>query len=146
MASAVAEFKQSLSLDPKQPEVMMRLAAALEKTGDWLGSLDHYRNQHLASLKDAGKSAEAAKLEASVATSKAGTGISEKIDASMQAGSNALMQRQWDEAIRNYKQAAELGEKLQPHDGRLAVALGELGRITMGCETSARRTPSSIDS
>ncbi|MCU1316023.1 MAG: hypothetical protein JWN63_1345, partial [Candidatus Acidoferrum typicum] len=89
-------------------------------------------NQHLASLKEAGKSAEAAKLEASVATSKAGTGISEKIDASMLAGSNALMQRQWDEAIRNYKQAAELGEKLQPHDGRLAVALDELGRITMG--------------
>jgi tetratricopeptide (TPR) repeat protein len=91
-------------------------------------------SQHLASLKAAGKSAEAAKLEAGVATTKAGTGITEKIDAAMQAGSNALMQRQWDEAIRNYKHAVELGDKLQPHDGRLAIALGELGRITMGLQ------------
>ena len=91
-------------------------------------------NQHLASLKAAGKSAEVAKLESSVAISKADTGLTEQVDAAMQAGSNALMQRQWDEAIRNYRQAVEFGDKLRPHDGRLAVALGELGRITMGLQ------------
>ncbi len=90
--------------------------------------------QHLAALKAAGKSPEAAKLEASVASTKADLGLTEQIDAAMQAGSSALMQRQWDEATRNYKQAVELGEKLHPHDGRLGVALGELGRITMGLQ------------
>jgi len=85
-------------------------------------------NQHLVSLKAAGKSAEAAKREACVATSQAGSGITEKVDAAMQAGYDAFMQRQWDQAIRNYKKAIELSEKLQPHDGRLAIALGELGR------------------
>ena len=94
-------------------------------------------HQHLASLKAAGESAEAAKLEASVAALKADTGLTEQIDAAMQAGSSSLMQRQWDESVRNYKQAVELGEKLQPHDGRLAIALGELGRITMGLQQFA---------
>src|SRR2546429_8999170 len=81
-----------------------------------------------------GKSAESAKLESSVAALQASSGISEKIDTAMQAGSSALMQRQWQDAITNYKQAVELGEKLQPHDGRLAIALGELGRITVGLQ------------
>ena len=54
-----------------------------------------------------------------------------------QASSSALMQRQWDEAVRSYKQAVKLAEKLLPHDGRLAIALGELGRITMGLQQFA---------
>ena len=89
-------------------------------------------------MKAAGKSAEAAKLESLVAVSQADTGVTEKVDAAMQAGSSARVQRQWDEAVRNYKQAVELGEKLQPHDGRLAIALGELGRITMGLQQFAQ--------
>src|SRR2546430_17653295 len=56
-------------------------------------------NLHPASLKAAGKSAESAKLESSVAALRAGSGISEKIDTAMQAGSSALMQRQWQDAI-----------------------------------------------
>jgi hypothetical protein len=52
----------------------------------------------------------------------------------MQAGSSALMQRQWQVAITSYRQAVELGEKLQPRDGRLAVALGELGGLTVGLQ------------
>jgi tetratricopeptide (TPR) repeat protein len=55
----------------------------------------------------------------------------------MQAGSDAFMQRQWDQAIRNYKKAIELSEKLQTHDGRLAIVLGELGRVTMGLQNFA---------
>src|SRR2546422_1858625 len=33
--SAIGEFKQSLSLDPKQLQVQLELAAALEKKGYW---------------------------------------------------------------------------------------------------------------
>jgi Tetratricopeptide repeat len=47
---AIAQFKQSVALDPKQPTIAIELAAALEKKGDWVASLDQY---HKAALADA---------------------------------------------------------------------------------------------
>jgi tetratricopeptide (TPR) repeat protein len=164
--TAIAEFRQALSLAPKDTEVRLRFAAALEKKGDWVGSLDQYRraglageyvdlgnhvvrvispspqdqlkaaelrlSQHLAALKAGGKSAEAAKLESSVAASRTDTSSSEKLDAALQAGFNAMRSGKFNDAWQNYKEAVDLGEKMQQHDARLSVALGELGRITSG--------------
>jgi tetratricopeptide (TPR) repeat protein len=45
---AVAEFRQAIGLDPKQIQVMIKLAAALEKSGDWVASMDEYRKASLA--------------------------------------------------------------------------------------------------
>jgi tetratricopeptide (TPR) repeat protein len=91
-------------------------------------------SQHLAALKAAGNSVEAEKLESGVAASKSDPGASQNLDAAMQAGANALTQRNWEEAVGSYKRAVELAEKIQPRDGRLPIALGELGRITMGLQ------------
>jgi tetratricopeptide (TPR) repeat protein len=89
-------------------------------------------SQHLAALKAGGKSAEAAKLESSVAASKTNAGPSEKLDAAMRAAFDAMRSGKFNDAWQNYKEAVDLGEKMQPHDARLSVALGELGRITSG--------------
>jgi tetratricopeptide (TPR) repeat protein len=36
--------------------------------------------------------------------------------------------------LQDYKEAVDIGERLQPHDGRLTTTLGELGRIAMGLQ------------
>ncbi|MGH9575290.1 MAG: tetratricopeptide repeat protein [Candidatus Acidiferrales bacterium] len=40
---SIQEFKQSLLLDPKQDQVALRLASALEKDGEWAAAVDQYR-------------------------------------------------------------------------------------------------------
>ncbi|MGH9735362.1 MAG: tetratricopeptide repeat protein [Candidatus Acidiferrales bacterium] len=47
LAGAVGEFQASLQLKPKQIQVMLRLASALEKHGDWVESLNEYREASL---------------------------------------------------------------------------------------------------
>jgi len=89
-------------------------------------------NAHLADLKAAGRSAEAASLEASIASMQASSGLSEKLNLAMQAGFEAHSKQQFDEARRDYGQAVDLAEKLQPHDQRLASALDYLGREYLG--------------
>jgi tetratricopeptide (TPR) repeat protein len=87
---------------------------------------------HLADLKAAGKSAEAASLEASIASMQASSGLSEKLNLAMQAAFEAHSKQQFDEARRDYGQAVDLAEKLQPHDQRLASALDYLGKEYLG--------------
>jgi hypothetical protein len=82
---------------------------------------------HLASLKAAGKSAEAASLQARVQNISASAGLSEKLDAAMQAGAKANSERRWDEAKKAFQEAVDLAEKIQPHDSRLITALDHLG-------------------
>ena len=88
--------------------------------------------QNLSSLKANGKSAEADKLASAVAASRADTSLSAKLDAAMQAGFAALREGRANDALQNYKEAVQIGEQMKVQDDRLAVALGELGRITLG--------------
>jgi tetratricopeptide (TPR) repeat protein len=46
--AAIAQFKQSIALDPKQTAITIELAAAFEKKGDWVFSLEQYRKAALA--------------------------------------------------------------------------------------------------
>ena len=46
---AIAEFKEAVSLDPKQSQVILELGAALEKKGDWLGALEQDKKAALMS-------------------------------------------------------------------------------------------------
>jgi tetratricopeptide (TPR) repeat protein len=148
---AIAEFREAIAVDPKLVPIMLELAAALEKKGDWVGSLDEYRRaaladprpeiqeryktagehfqQHLAALKASGNSAEAAKLESSRLASKVEPKVSEKLDALMQDGLKAMEARRFDEAEKHYKEAAALAEKLQPIDDRLTNSLVAVGSI-----------------
>lgn len=40
---AIGEFKEAIALAPTHPWVIMELAAALEKKGDWVGAMEQYR-------------------------------------------------------------------------------------------------------
>ena len=44
---AICEFKESVSLDPKQTQVIVELGSAFEKKGDWVGALEQYRKAAL---------------------------------------------------------------------------------------------------
>jgi tetratricopeptide (TPR) repeat protein len=162
--SAIGQFQESLALLPKQANVRLELAAALEKKGEWVGSLDQYRQaavddnidrtevrtgtsvrvygaaeeyreakerfaQHVASLRKAGKSSEAAQLEKSQNDAHANASTIQKLDSLMQTGSQAFAERRFDDAEREYKQALQMAEQLQPLDGRLTTILAHLGQL-----------------
>lgn len=153
-SGAIAEFKQAIALDPKQDQIRLELAAALEKNDNWVEAINQYHqaamanprpetqeqyksaqarfNQHMAALRASGKSAEAATLGSSLHASKVDPGISEELDAIMEAGLQAMIAGHFDEAEVNYKQAVELAEKLQPHDMRLATSLLRLANCYAG--------------
>ena len=171
--AAIGEFQQSIALKPNQIPVMMELAAALEKKGDWPAALHEYHraalldasidirgkvirsdalipeteykkaqerfNQYVASLKSAGKSAEAAQVQARIRSMEAAPGLSEKLDAAIQAGLQANSQRHFEEALTHFKEAVELADKIQPHDQRLASALDYLGMQNLGRDFPAAR-------
>jgi tetratricopeptide (TPR) repeat protein len=85
--------------------------------------------QHLSELRAAGKSEEAAKLETKMDSVEASKGVSGKLDRAMEAGGEDYKEKRFAEAERNYQQAVKLGEQLQPHEGRLVLALGYLGSL-----------------
>jgi tetratricopeptide (TPR) repeat protein len=87
---------------------------------------------HLTALKAAGKTAEASKLESAVSASQLNTSDSAKLDAAMQAGFAAIRDGRSNDALQHYKEAVDIAEKMKIRDRRLSVALGELGRITLG--------------
>ena len=93
--------------------------------------------EHIAALKAAGKVSEAAALEASVRAAEAAPGLSEQVDAAMQAGMRELTQRHFDVALADYKQAVVLADKMQPHDGRLVTALDNVGNGSMAHDPAA---------
>jgi tetratricopeptide (TPR) repeat protein len=82
---------------------------------------------HLSQLRAAGKSGEAAALEAKNGEMQVGAGVSQKLDAAMEAGNEAFQQQRYDEAERSYKEAVKLAEQVKPHDARLVMSLGFLG-------------------
>ena len=86
---------------------------------------------HLAAMRKAGKTEEAAKLESAVRTSRRNMSLSEKLDAALQAGFEAMRNGQSNEIIQNYREAVDLAEKLRPHDRRLMIALRTLGLAKM---------------
>lgn len=85
--------------------------------------------QHLAELRAAGKSNEAAQLEARVNELQQAQGISGQLDAAMEAGAKAYRERRLEDAERSYKEAVKLAEQLQPHEARLVMSLNFLGSL-----------------
>ena len=85
--------------------------------------------QHLADLRAAGKSDEAAELEARIASATASKGLSGKLDAAIEAGSTAANEQRFDDAFRNYSEAIKLAEQIRPPDARLVISLGALGAL-----------------
>lgn len=95
---------------------------------------------HIAALKSAGKSTEAAELEARIHAKRGATGLSEQLDAAMQAGTEADKLKHYDEALRHYQEAVQAAEKLQPHDMRLVTALDHVGNHYLGQDPAAAQS------
>lgn len=129
-----------------------RKAALTDAGVDWRGKItrsdelnpqNEYKyaqerlSQHIASLKAVGKSSEAAQLEASLKNSQAAPSISEKLYMALQAGAADNRQRDFEAAKRDFKQAVELADKIQPHDQRLVSALDHLGNEYFGEDPAA---------
>jgi tetratricopeptide (TPR) repeat protein len=119
---AAAKKVQAAIMNAGGPEVVVDAPGAYQAAQMRL-------KQHLSELRAAGKGQEAADLEARVESKQAGKGISGKLDAAMEAGSEDYKEQRFAEAERNYQEAVRLGEQLRPHEGRLVLALGYLGSL-----------------
>jgi tetratricopeptide (TPR) repeat protein len=84
---------------------------------------------YVASMKAAGKSAEAAELEKRVGMLDTAGGTLEKEQAAIQSGDQAEKERRLEDAEKLYKQAVGLAEQLPPGDDNLSLALGRLGGV-----------------
>lgn len=137
-----------------QTEIRLELAAAYEKDEDWIDALDQFHQAalsdlrpeiqsryseaqdrlkvHIAALKTSGKSAEAEDLEARLRVSIQGPSISQKLDEAMHEGHVAAMSGHADDVEKNFKEAVELAQKLQPPDDRLKVSLLYLANLYAG--------------
>jgi tetratricopeptide (TPR) repeat protein len=87
-------------------------------------------NQHLAALRKAGKSAQAAQLEKTLRDTQSSASATQKLDSLMQSGAQSFSERRFDDSERDFKQALQIAETLQPLDGRLANILSHLGQIS----------------
>jgi tetratricopeptide (TPR) repeat protein len=82
---------------------------------------------YVASLKAAGKAAEAVEQEERARMLDTSAGTLERVQMAMQAGERAFKERRFDEAEKSYNEAVALAEHLPPGDENLIVALGRLG-------------------
>ena len=85
--------------------------------------------QHLANLRAAGKSVEASALEARLRAASSTANLDDKFHAAMQASSKAVKEKRWNDAENSAKDAIKFAEQIQPPDGRLPEAAGQLGNV-----------------
>jgi tetratricopeptide (TPR) repeat protein len=141
-------------------EIRLELAAAYQKDGDVIDALDQFHQAalidfrpeiqsrykeaqdrfkvHIAALKASGKSAEAEDLEARLRVSNVGPNTSQRLDDVMHEGHVAAMSGHADDVEKNFKEAVELAQKLQPPDDRLKVSLLYLANLYAGRKDYAR--------
>jgi tetratricopeptide (TPR) repeat protein len=138
-AGAINEFRRAALDDasvPLQGKIIRNTDRDAQRDyGDAQKRLD----AHLAQLKTAGKSSEAADLQKRILASQASSSLSDQVDATMQFGAAANNLKQWDEAAREYQKAVDLADKLQPHDPRLVTALDHLGYQVLGRDPAVAR-------
>jgi len=85
--------------------------------------------QHLADLRATGKASEADSLEALLKQHEASPNYDEKFHFAMAKSKQAAQERRFDDAETSAKEAVSIAEKIQPQDGRLAEAVGQLGNV-----------------
>jgi len=91
----------------------------------------------IAAMKASGNAAGAAGVKADLRNTMTSRDISARLDHAMRAGQDAAAARHFDEAEKSYKEAVDLAEKLQPHDGRLPTSLMRLSFLYGGRKDSA---------
>ncbi len=85
--------------------------------------------QRLTDLRASGKSSEAAALEARLKASEVAPNLDERFHAAMQTSMQAIGERRFNDAETSAKQAIEIAGQIQPEDGRLPEAVGQLGTV-----------------
>jgi tetratricopeptide (TPR) repeat protein len=101
----------------------------------WYRAGDNYTQaqqrfqQHLADLRSTGKASEAIALEARLKEKIAAPNLDEKFHAAMQSSVQANTEKRFDDAETSAKEAVAIAEKVEPMDGRLPEALGQLGNV-----------------
>jgi tetratricopeptide (TPR) repeat protein len=157
--AAIAEYREALSLGPKEPQARLDLAQALEKAGDWVGALSNYHraaldepplkpgavrlyearakydqaqqrfHMHLSGLRAAGNGQEAAVLEARVSAAESAPNLDDEYRETLQKSLQAVQQQRFNDAETSARRAIEIAQQIQPQDGRLPEALGQLGSV-----------------
>jgi tetratricopeptide (TPR) repeat protein len=128
--AALDQYRQAAVNDNVDP-ITLRIGTAVRV----YGAAQKYKeaqerfNQHLASLRTAGKSAQAAQLEKALRDTQSTASASQKLDALMQSGSQSHAERRFDDSEREYKQALQIAETLRPLDARLATIFSHLGNL-----------------
>lgn len=85
--------------------------------------------QYLADLRAKGKSSEADALAALLKKSEAAPNLNDKFHSAMESSKQAAMEKRFNDAETSAKEAVAIAEKIQPQDGRLPEAVGQLGNV-----------------
>jgi tetratricopeptide (TPR) repeat protein len=85
--------------------------------------------RYLAGLRATNKAAEADSLETLLKQHDAAPNYDEKFHFALANSKQAAQERRFDDAETSAKEAVSIAEKIQPQDGRLAEAVGQLGNV-----------------
>ncbi len=85
--------------------------------------------RHLADLRANGKASEADSLEALLKQHDAAPNYDEKFHFALAKSKQAAQERRFDDAETSAKEAVSIAKKIQPQDGRLSEAVGQLGKV-----------------
>jgi tetratricopeptide (TPR) repeat protein len=124
--SALDNYRQA-SLD--EPPIKLGLPQPRFDAQNKYESAQKRFSQHLASLRSSGKTSEAAKLQASLRSRASTANLDDRFHAAMQASVKAVNEKRFEGAETSAKQAVDIAGKIQPLDGRLPEALGQLGSV-----------------
>jgi tetratricopeptide (TPR) repeat protein len=84
-------------------------------------------HQHLSSLRAGGNGPEASALEAQVAAAESAPNPDDAYREAMLKSNQAIQEKRFNDAETSARQAFEIAQQIQPQDGRLPEALGQLG-------------------
>jgi len=87
--------------------------------------------QHLADLRTNGKSSEADKLDALLKEHLGAPNLDDKFHSAMEDSKQAATEKRFNDAETSAKEAVGIAEKIQPQDGRLPEAVGQLANVYM---------------
>jgi tetratricopeptide (TPR) repeat protein len=124
--SALDNYRQAaLDEPPPKPGLAQWIFDAQNK----YESAQERFKQHLADLRSSGKASEAAALQASLRSRASTANLDDKFHAAMQASTQAIEEKRFNDAETSAKQAVDIAGKILPQDGRLPEALGQLGNV-----------------
>ena len=127
--SALGNYRQAadqeLLLKPTQIHTIQVIYDADAK---YKAALERFK-QHLADLRNAGNSSQAADLESRMSATESNSDSADQFQASMQDGVRAMKDRRWAEAESSLKSARDIGEKMHLKDARLPEVYGHLASI-----------------